>query len=689
MATINGTSGNDTLNGTSADDIIYGYAGDDTIEGGAGNDIVYDGDGNDHVTDNADGIYIYGSAGNDYYDGGYITTDNGALDVVDYSNALGPIVVDMRLSSGQVRSLFSGDVANVGVDTLVHIDKIIGTAFDDQMYGGGDTIAALYGGGGNDTILGSLGNDVLSGDDGNDSVNGSGGNDHIYGGDGDDSLDGSSGNDVVDGGRGSDTISGGFGNDIVRGNYGNDQIHDGDGQDRVYGGSGDDQITADQDKFVDYFYGNDGNDSFYGAVGGSDVMAGGVGDDTYTIQSSNDQIVESTSDAGTDAVFSSVTVDLNHDYSAGVENLFLTGTNAAEGIGNALNNMIIGNDGANYLQGLGGDDLLSGGGGSDILDGGTGNDTASYEAAAAGVIVNLAVSGAQDTGGAGTDSLTNIENLIGSGYSDYLAGNAGSNVLDGGIGNDFLYGRAGNDTLIGGAGDDQLFGGLGHDVMSGGDGNDIYYVDSSADQVIEGAGATGYDMVFATATFSLGVGVETLTLQGSTDIDGTGNGLANLLVGNSGTNHLIGLGGADAINGLEGDDTLQGGDGNDVLNGGAGQDQLIGGPGMDTFVFHAGDTGSTTASCDMIQDFTYGWGAAHAPIDNIDLQAIDANANTSGDQAFSFIGTSDFHNVAGELRYEVIGSNTYIEGDTNGDGVTDFMIGLEGVLAMRSDYFTL
>src|SRR6185369_16387800 len=96
----------------------------------------------------------------------------------------------------------------------------------------------------------------------------------------------------------------------------------------------------------------------------------------------------------------------------------------------------------------------SGGNGDDILDGGAGIDTASYADAASGVTVSLAEHDAQDTGGAGSDTLINIENLTGSAFDDTLTGDANANTLSGLEGDDTLQGGAGNDTLDGGTGND-------------------------------------------------------------------------------------------------------------------------------------------------------------------------------------------------------------------------------------------
>ena len=108
---------------------------------------------------------------------------------------------------------------------------------------------------------------------------------------------------------------------------------------------------------------------------------------------------------------------------------------------------------------------------------------------------------------------------------------------------------------------------------------------------------------------------------------------------------------------------------------------MTGGAGNDLFVFGDGDFGgTTTATADEIVDFTSGQ-------DTIDLTAVDANSLIAGDQTFTFIGTAAFGNSAGELRYEQISGDTYITGDTNGDGIADFMIKVDGSHTFTSGDF--
>ncbi|MGX0891851.1 VCBS repeat-containing protein [Pseudomonas sp. ADAK2 TE3594] len=164
----------------------------------------------------------------------------------------------------------------------------------------------------------------------------------------------------------------------------------------------------------------------------------------------------------------------------------LTGTSGDDvlvaGTGNNVINAGGGNDvltagsGNNELHGGAGNDLLFSGAGNDLLDGGTGNDTASYAHATAGVTVNLSQLTAQNTLGAGTDTLTGIENLTGSNFNDSLMGDNNSNIINGGLGNDALNGGGGDDFLIGGLGNNTLTGGSGADTfqwLKGNSGHDV------------------------------------------------------------------------------------------------------------------------------------------------------------------------------------------------------------------------
>ena len=132
---------------------------------------------------------------------------------------------------------------------------------------------------------------------------------------------------------------------------------------------------------TDYFLGGAGEDTLGGTAfqttSGRGVLIGGIGNDTYIVDSIADQIIEKP-DAGTDKVQTSVTYSL----AANVENLELLPNSVLlvfdaniNGTGNVLDNTITGNNGNNVLSGLDGNDTLSAGNGNDVLDGGAGWDS--------------------------------------------------------------------------------------------------------------------------------------------------------------------------------------------------------------------------------------------------------------------------------------------------------------------------
>ena len=118
------------------------------------------------------------------------------------------------------------------------------------------------------------------------------------------------------------------------------------------------------------------------------------------------------------------------------------------------------------------------------------------------------------------------------------------------------------------------------DTLQGGAGNDTYII-ARNDVIIEQAGG-GIDLVQSSISHTLGANIENLTLTGTANLNGTGNGANNSITGNAGANRLGGLGGNDTLTGAAGNDTLDGGLGNDRLIGGDGTDSLIGGDGNDT-----------------------------------------------------------------------------------------------------------
>ena len=169
---------------------------------------------------------------------------------------------------------------------------------------------------------------------------------------------------------------------------------------------------------------------------------------------------------------------------------------------------------------------------------------------------------------------------------------------------------------------------------------------------------------------------EAINLRGSKGSDAfTGSKFSDVLRGNAGN---------DALNGGLGKDKIYGDTGKDKLYGGLGADRLWGGADADAFVFKTiGDSTVSAAGRDTVNDFS------QMQRDKIDLRGIDANTIAGGNQAFSFIGKAAFGDHAGELRYATVGSNSFVHGDVNGDGVADFSIHFKGAIALAKGDFLL
>lgn len=493
---LSGTHYNDVLTGGTGVNHLMGNFGDDILSGGLGADILDGGDGSDTAS---------------------------------YAGAAARVVI----------RLFAGTAAGgeaVG-DVLTSIENVIGTAFNDQISGDtGDNV--IEGGAGPDVLGGREGHDTLSyasssarvvvnlanetasgGDADGDTfsafegVLGSAYNDILNGGNGDQTIEGGLGNDQMNGGNGYDTLSyqrattgvtvnlgvttaqaTGMGNDtilnferLIGSGFGDTLT--GNGLDNVLvGGAGGDALsgaggvdTADYSSsnqavavdlgtgagsagdalgdtlvdienltgsaFDDSLTGNGGDNLFVGGTGG-DMIDGGLGEDTasYAGSASGVQInLGAETAAGGDA---------EGDTLVSVENL----------VGSSSDDILIGDLNAN---------VLIGGEGADVLDGEGGDDWVSY-AASSQVTVNL-TTGVGARGHATGDIISDVENVIGSEFSDLIYGSNADNHLIAGAGNDTVQGRNGDDILDGGLGNDKLNGGSGADlfVFTGAFGADI------------------------------------------------------------------------------------------------------------------------------------------------------------------------------------------------------------------------
>ncbi len=318
-----------------------------------------------------------------------------------------------------------------------------------------------------------------------------------------------------------------------------------------------------------------GNDVLDGGAG-DDTLTGGSGNDRYSVDSAADRVIEAVG-GGDDRVYATVSYTLTAGQ--GIESLRANaGVTGLSLGGNEFNNWLVGAAGDDTLNGAIGNDLLEGGNGNDTLNGGIGNDKLDGgngdDTLTGGVgndryYVDSAADRAIEAIGGGTDTVyTKVSYTLAAGQEvERLRANAGTTGLSltGNEFNNWLVGAAGNDTLNGGGGNDTLDGGNGNDTLTGSVGNDRYYVDSTADQIVEAIGG-GDDRVYAKISYTLTAGQEVESLRanaGATGLSLTGNEFNNWLVGATGNDTLIGGIGNDALDGRSGNDTLTGGVGND------------------------------------------------------------------------------------------------------------------------------
>jgi Ca2+-binding RTX toxin-like protein len=514
-----------------------------------------------------------GGEGDDTIDGGAIT------DTLNYTNSNR---VSYQLAGGPVAvDLAAGTATGAGTDTLLNIAQVRGSNHDDTLAGSDrtDITEHFEGRTGHDVIDGLGGFDIARYDASTGGVivnlvtgtanDGEGGNDTLSNIEG---VYGSAYNDSLIGGLAANGVSVSDGlSEVFRGGAGNDTINGGQGYDRAdytsstagadvtLGGTGNGTASdglggTDTLVNIEAVRGSDFNDTLTGSDSAAfESFEGRAGNDVIDGKAGTDRIDFATSTAG-------VVVNL----ATGTASDGWGGTDTFTNIENVRGSRdfadsITGSTGANRLEGNGGDDSLSGGLGDDTLDGGSGADWAQYAGSASAVTVNLATASA--TGGAGTDSLLNIENVGGSSFNDSLTGDANNNVLQGGAGNDTLAGGAGNDT---------------------------------ADY--SGAATTaGVAVNLATQTATGGGGTDTLSSienasGGSFSDTMTGSAGANVLEGGGGNDSIAGGLGADSLFGGLGGDILQGGEGGDFLRGGAGGDVINGGVVVDRIYYTDGNS---------------------------------------------------------------------------------------------------
>jgi Ca2+-binding RTX toxin-like protein len=424
-ATIVGTERDDQINGTPGNDVIVTLGGADSVVAGAGDDRICTGDG-------ADGVLA--QAGNDSIDGG---TDP---DGVFYFTATGPVNVNLE----------TGVATGDGRDTLVGIENVTASDFDD-------------------TIVGNAEINVLFGEGGRDRIDGGAHSDALLGGPGDDLLIG----------RPGDGDAAGF----VEATNGV-QV---DLQAGVATGFGRDTLTNIESvigsNFADRLAGDEGFNVLLG-FGGNDALDGRAGFDVADFVSpvTASLAAHQAQGEGTDTLtgFEGLAGSAGNDrlIGDGKQN-FLEGREGNDQISAGGGpDVVFGKEGADRLDGGTGDDKLFGGAGDDMLIGGAGSaDSVSFVDAPSGVRADL--SAKTSSGGEGSDRFSGVEGLSGSAFADELIGDSRPNEL---------FGNDGNDTLSAGGGSDFAGGGEGTDTIQAGAGTD-YCLDDQPTRGCEISGA--------------------------------------------------------------------------------------------------------------------------------------------------------------------------------------------------------
>ena len=597
----NGNALNNIITGGSFGDALRGLAGNDTLIGGLGNDearyeqdaanggtagvtvnlstgTVIDGFGNTDTLvsiENARGTNqadtFIGNSGNNSFTGlagnDSITGGDGS-DFVAYQNDSsfgGNLGVTVNLLTGIATDGFGS------TDTLSGIEGVGGTTQADTFIGDNDITfwgEGFQGYAGNDTIAGGLGFDFLNYE-----------NDFRFGGnlgvtvnfgagtatDGFGNTDTFSGIEGARGTNQADTFNGdaGFynffwglnGSDVYNGGGGVDEVrYDADAN---YGGTAGVIVDLAAGTGTDGFGNVETLNSIERVTGTNqaDTLSGSNDDNQFAGLGGNDQIIGG---LGIDQV--RYDRDFFAGGAAGVTVNLATGT-AIDGFGSTDTLSGIesarGTQQADIFIGDAGDNTFAGLAGNDSIDGGAGSDWASYSSdifaredsqTLIGVVVDLGSGTATDSYG-GTDTLTSIENAIGSMLDDTLTGSAGDNVFRGYGGNDTINGLGGTDTI-----------------------------DYSQDQA------------YSTNVFANGSAGVTVDLGAGTATDGFGNTDTLISIENA-----IGTDAADTLVGDAGANRLDGGAGNDLLDGGAGVDILVGGLGADRFVYADGYASDSVA----------------------------------------------------------------------------------------------
>jgi len=581
-----------------------------------------------NLIDASDGNGILGN------DGANLITVTAGADAVSGGLGNDRLFVDYRLATGAVTGDSTSNVAEAG--------------------GGGRLV----------TINGGIEHFTIWTGSGADTITTGAGDDDIRTGEGAGTVTAGEGANTIIGGSGADTITAGSGGNYVDGGDGSNTITTGGGVDTILSGNGADTIVAGDDAIT--------------VTGGSDTVDSGDGNDLLIVDYSaaDTAVIGGVTGGNLGSGYTGHLADLENatlDFVATERFWITTGTGNDSIVTGAGDDRITTGDGNDRIDAGGGADFLSGGGGNDSLTGGAGVDAMLGGAGDDFYFVDDSGDSATETANQGFDVVwasasyalaagSEVEALSSRFWEDTtaiaLTGNEIANNIYGNAGANNLNGGGGNDVLFGFGGDDSMTGGSGADLMYGGSGNDFYFVDSANDSVVESAGE-GFDVVWASASYTLAANsdIEALSSRFWEDTNAlnlTGNGIANSIYGNAGAN---------------------------VLDGGGGNDRLQGFGGADTFAF---TTALGAGNADTIADFSAADDTIaldDAVFAGLTLGALNPNAFVTGTAALDADDRIIYNSATGALYYDA---------DGNGAGAAVQFATLQGApIITASDFMVI
>lgn len=602
-ALLAGTYGDDTLTGGDAADFFLGFEGNDLFNGGAGDD------------------YFLANLGIDTFNGG----EGSDTIITDLDEKAEPQSIEFSFNT--LTGLYNSETIS-SIENFVLMGDFnlaaTGGAEDNRFIAdAGDDL--LHGGAGNDTLYGGAGNDAIYGEDGMDRIIASTGGDLVYGGTGEDILDFSdyftaitidTDSSLTNDSQGNST----WFNDIE--NFYGTAFND-----ALYGRSTDESVAIE----LNALNGDTRNYEYFRGNAGADIIDGRGG---------YDELSFSGAQYGLTIDLALSTVDDGLGYTDTISNI--EGVEATN-----FNDSIYGTAGDNSLDGRLGNNYIDGRDGFDFVEYNGGGRT--------NLVVNLATGTATFTQGSNyTDTLINIEGVIGSDNDDSLTGDDETNKLFGAAGADLLVGGLGNDTLDGGAGNDSILGGEGMDLIVAATG--VNEVDGGDDEDVLDYSAYGTAISIDASSGLADDGAGNLTYFENIE-NFYGTALSDTLQGRS-TDASIAI----ELNALNGDvrnyEYFKGNAGNDVIDGRGGYDEIS-------------LTSSLIGLTIDLESSTQADGLGY----------IDTIANIEGVEGTNFddtiYGTSDDNSLDGRL------GNNYIDGrdgfdfvEYNGSGRSNLVVSL-------------